>query len=185
MLNIVLLVGIALTLPTAGSQPVASFQLAVKGGGSRGTLVFDTNGVSYSAENPTKSRQWSYHELKQIRVVSPRKVAFDTFEDGSRWRFGADRTIEFKVSQGAIDGPQVAFLLEHVGRPVTSVVLPAGLGEPRHRIDAKHVRSGKGTHGTLAIYAAGSPTRPMRTTTRGTGGSATSNQFCASLPSGC
>ena len=155
MFNIVLLVGIALTLPAAGSQPATPFQLSVKGGGSRGTLVFDTSGVSYKAENPTKSRQWSYHELKQIRVVSPREVALDTFEDGSRWRFGADRTIEFEVSQGAIEGRQVAFLLEHVERPVASVVLPAGLGEPRHRIDAKHLRRGRGTHGTLAIYTSG------------------------------
>ena len=155
MFNVVLLVGMALTQAAAVSPSPAPFQLSVKGGGSRGTLVFDTNGVSYKAESPTKSRQWSYHELKQIRVVSPREVAFDTFEDGRRWRFGADRTIEFEVLQGTIDGRQVAFLLEHVERPVASVVLPAGLGEPRNRIDAKHLRSGKGTHGTLAIYAAG------------------------------
>jgi hypothetical protein len=155
MFNIVLLVGIALTLPASGSQPVAPFELLVKGGGSRGTLVFDTNGVSYKAENPTKSRQWSYHELKQIRVVSPRELAFDTFEDGRRWRFGADRTIDFDVSQGAIDGRLMAFLLEHVERPVTSVVLPTGLGEPRSRVSVKHLRRNRGTHGTLGIYASG------------------------------
>ena len=117
MLKIVLFVGMALTLPAPGSQPAQPFQLSVKGGGSRGTLEFDTTRVSYRAENPTKSRQWFYHELKQIRVVSPREIAFDTFEDGSRWRFGADRTIEFEVSQGTIDGSQVAFLLEHVSAP--------------------------------------------------------------------
>ena len=155
MFNVVLLAGIALIPPAAASQPAAPFQLSVTGGGSRGTLVFDASGVSYKAENPAKSRQWSYHELKQIRVVSPREVALDTFEDRSRWRFSADRTIEFQVSTGAVEGHQVAFLLEHVERPVASVVLPTGLGEPRHRIDAKHLRRARGTHGTLAIYAAG------------------------------
>ena len=155
MFNILLLVASALVMPAAGSQSSAPFQLSVKGGGSRGTLAFDTNGVSYTASDAAKSRRWSYHELKQIRVVSPHEIAFDTFEDGRRWRFGADRTIEFELSQGAIDGNHVAFLLDNVERPVASVVLPTGLGEPRNRIEAKHLRTTKGTHGALVIYASG------------------------------
>ena len=74
--------------------PSGPFELSVTGAGSRGTLVFTSSGVSFTAADPRKSRQWPYPELKQIRVVSPRKIAFDTFEDGSRWRFGADRTGE-------------------------------------------------------------------------------------------
>ena len=34
-------------------------------------------------------------------------------------------------------------------------MLPAGIGEPRTRVDAKHLRGRKGTHGALAIYASG------------------------------
>lgn len=156
MFTLVLLLASTLGMPSASvPPPEAPFRLSVNGAGSRGTLVFDTDGVRYDAANPTKSRQWPYHELKQIRVVSPREVAFDTFEDGSRWRFGADRTIEFEVSEGAIDGRLVAFLLENVRRPIASAVLPGGIGEPRTRVDAKHLRGRKGTHGALAIYASG------------------------------
>ena len=153
MFNVILLV--ASVLAMSATPSTMPFQLSVRGGGSRGTLAFDTNGVSYTAVDPTKSRKWSYHELKQIRVVSPREIVFDTFEDGRRWRFGADRTIEFEVAQGVIDGNHVAFLLDNVERPVASVVLPAGLGEPRNRIDAKHLRTTKGTHGTLVVYGSG------------------------------
>jgi hypothetical protein len=156
MFTLVLLLTSTLGMPSASvPQAEGLFRLSVNGAGSRGTLVFDTDGVSYDAANPTKSRRWPYHELKQIRVVSPREVAFDTFEDGSRWRFGADRRIEFEVSEGAIDGRLVGFLLENVRRPVTSAVLPAGIGDPRTRVGAKHLRGRKGTHGTLAIYASG------------------------------
>ena len=155
MFSLILLVASVLAVPATGPPPASPFQLSVEGGGTRGTLEFDRNGVNYIAIDPAKSRKWAYHELKHIRVVSSRKIAFDTFEDGRRWRLGADRSIEFEVSQGAIDGNHVAFLLENVERPVMSAVLPTGLGEPRDRIDAKHLRTTKGTHGTLAIYAGG------------------------------
>ena len=155
MFNVLLLAS-TLAAAAAISPPAQGlFQLSVNGDGSRGTLVFTASGVSFGAADPKKSRQWPYDELKQIRVVSAREIAFDTFEDGSRWRFGADRTIEFDVTGEAVTGSLVAFLLENVRRPVASAVLPAGLGEPRTRIDAKHLRGRKGTHGTLAIYASG------------------------------
>lgn len=137
------------------AQPPGSLVLAVKGAGSHGTLTFTTDGIAFEAADANKSRQWPYLELKQVRVVSARAVALDTYEDGSRWRFGADRTVEFEVTEGAIDGLLVAHLLEHVQRPVSSAVMPAGLGEPRIRVAAKHLRGTKGTHGALVIYASG------------------------------
>src|SRR3972149_7730162 len=125
MFSIVLLLASTLAVGSASPPPPSGpFELSVTGAGSRGTLVFPGRGVSFTAADPRKSRQWPYPELKQIRVVSPRKIAFDTFEDGSRWRFGADRTVEFDVTEGTIDGRLGAFLLESVKRPVSSAVLP-------------------------------------------------------------
>jgi hypothetical protein len=156
MLSVVLLLAATLATPAVTpAQPPGSLELAVKGAGSRGKLVFTTGEVAFEAEDPKKSRRWPYRELKQVRVVSAREIALDTYEDGSRWRLGADRTIEFEVTEGAIDGTLVAHLLEHAGRPVASAVLPAGLGEPAVRIAAKHLRGRKGTHGTIAIYGSG------------------------------
>jgi len=114
-----------------------------------------TDGIVFQAADAKKARQWPYRELKQVRVVSPRKIALDTFEDGSRWRFGADRTVEFTVTEGTIDGQLVAHLLGHVQRPVSSAVMPAGLQEPSVRVAAKHLRSTRGTHGALVLYPSG------------------------------
>jgi hypothetical protein len=156
MFSMVLLLASIVAAQTASpAQPPGALTLAVKGGGSHGTLAFTTDGIVFQAADAKKARQWPYRELKQVRVVSPREVALDTYEDGSRWRFGADRTVEFEVTAGAVDGRLVAHLLEHVQRPVSSDVMPAGVGEPSVRVAAKHLRSRKGTHGVLVIYPSG------------------------------
>lgn len=156
MLSVVLLLASLLTAQAATpTQAPGSLALAVKGAGSRGTLVFRAKGIAFQAADAKKSREWPYRELKQVRITSPREIVLDTYEDGSRWRLGADRSVAFELTQGAIDGTLVAHLLEHAGRPVSSTVLPAGLGEATVRIAAKHLRGRNGTHGTLAIYPSG------------------------------
>jgi hypothetical protein len=156
MFSVVLFLASLLAAPAANpAPPFGSLTLAVKGAGSRGTLAFTPEGIAFQAAEAKKARQWPYRELKQVRVVSPREIALDTYEDGSRWRFGADRTVEFELTEGAIDGTLVAYLLEHADRPVSSAVMPAGLGEPTVRVAAKHLRGRKGTHGALVIYPSG------------------------------
>ncbi len=156
MLSIVLVLASIVAAQTASpAQPPGALTLAVKGGGSHGTLAFTTDGVVFQAADAKKARQWPYRELKQVRIVSPHEVALDTYEDGSWWRFGADRTVEFTVTEGAIDGRLVAHLLEYVERPVSSAVTPAGLEEPSVRVAAKHLRGIKGTQGALVIYTSG------------------------------
>jgi hypothetical protein len=152
---VLLLASIVAAQAASPPQPPGSLTLAVKGGGSHGTLAFTTDGIAFQAADAKKSRQWPYRELKQVRVVSPREIALDTFDDGAWWRCGADKTVEFKVTEGAIDGRLVAHLLEHVKRPVSSAVMPAGLAEPSARVAAKHLRGTRGTQGTLVIYPSG------------------------------
>ena len=155
MFSVVLLLASLLAAQAANpAQAPGSLTLAVKGAGSRGTLAFTSDGIAFQAADAKKSRQWPYRELKQVRVVSPAEIALDTYEDGSRWQLGADRTIEFEVTDGAIDGALVAFLVEHARRPVATTVLPPALGEPTVRVAAKHLRGRAGTHGSLAIYPA-------------------------------
>ena len=156
MFSMVLLLASIVAAQTASlPQPPGTLTLAVKGGGSHGTLAFTTDGIVFQAADAKKARQWPYRELKQVRVLSAREIALDTYEDGSRWRFGADRTVEFKVTEGAIDGRLVTHLLQHVQRPVSSAVMPAGLEEPSVRVAAKHLRGTKGTQGTLVVYPSG------------------------------
>ena len=156
MFSVVLLVASMLAAQAANpAQPAGSLTLAVKGAGSRGMLAFTADGVAFEAAEAKKSRVWPYRELRQVRITSPRVIVLDTYEDGSRWRFGADRSVEFELTEGAIHGTLVAHLLEHAGRPVASAVLPAGLGEPTVHVAAKHLRGRKGTHGALAIYPSG------------------------------
>jgi hypothetical protein len=152
---VLLLASIVAAQAASPPQPPGSLTLAVKGGRSHGTLAFTTEGIAFQAADAKKARQWPYRELKQVRVVSSREIALDTFDDGGWWRCGADKTVEFKVTDGAIDSRLVAHLLEHVQRPVSSAVMPAGLGEPSVRVAAKHLRGTKGTQGTLVVYPFG------------------------------
>jgi hypothetical protein len=153
MLNLVFLLAI---VAQAGVAPASRVpELPVKGAGSRGTLVFTPTAVEFRAAEAQKTSTWPYRDLKQIRIESPRKLVLDTFVDRSRWRFGADRSETFDVTSGEITGETVAFLLAHVARPVRTSVLPADLGEASTRVPVKHKRFGRGSHGTLGLYATG------------------------------
>ena len=156
MFSILLLLASMVSAQTATpAHPPNALTLAVKGGGSHGTLAVTTDGIVFQAADAKKARQWAYRELKQVRIVSSREIALHTYEDRSRWGFGADRTVEFRLIEGAIDGLLVAYLLEHVQPPLSSAVMPAGLGEPTLRVAVKHRRGTRGTHGTLVIYPSG------------------------------
>ena len=154
MSTIILLLVSLLTADGRTGQPLPSFELSVRGAGSRGSLIFGEEEVAFTAADPRKSRRWAYRGLKQVRIVSPRRIVFETFEDRSMWRLGADRSVTFDVT-GSIDGNAVAFLLDRLRRPVMSAVLPANAGVPIFRTWAKHSRGRKGTHGVLTMFPRG------------------------------
>lgn len=136
------------------AAPVAPAELTVKGGGSRGTLVFTSEGVEFKAEKPDKARRWTYQDLREIEIPGPKRVALDAYETRSRWRFGRIRRVEFDVTTGTITADLVAAILSRAPRAVRTAVLPAALPDAQV-IPASHRRFGTATQGTLEISDAG------------------------------
>ncbi len=121
-------------------------------GASRGTLVFDQAGVAYKTTTRADARTWTYEQIKQVQVRSPRRIHLLTFEDQGWLKLGADRTFEFEVTQGTIGADFVAFLLERIDRPVVTAVMPPLPGDPVFRVPVKHQRHRQGSDGTLLLY---------------------------------
>lgn len=146
---------------TAGPAAAAGppFELAVKldhaFGASRGTLVFDRDGVEYRTADREDAREWTYLDLKQVQVRSTRKIAIASYEDRGRLRLGADRTFEFALTSDAIGPDLVAFLLERLERPVVTAVMPPLPLAPQFKLPVKHQRHRRGSEGTLLLYSSG------------------------------
>jgi len=132
------------------------FDLSVKRdrffGSSTGTLVFAADGIEYRTTDTDDARRWAYDEVKQVQVLSPTRVKVLTYEDRGRLRFGADRTFDFTVLQGAASSELVTFLLERIARPVVTAVMPTYGGEPLFRVRVKHQRQGRGSEGALVLH---------------------------------
>jgi stalled ribosome alternative rescue factor ArfA len=113
------------------------FDLSVKKdrflGGSKGTLIFTTEGIEYRTTNKDDARRWTYDDVKQLQILSPTRIAVLTYEDQGRLKFGADRTFDFTVVQD-------------------TAVMPQYGGEPLFRARVKHQQQGRGSQGMLAMY---------------------------------
>lgn len=152
---------IAVTLIMLGYASSAAaagppFELSVERdrlfGGSKGALVFTTDGIEYRTTKADDARRWTYDAVKQLQVLSPTRVAVLTYEDRGHLKLGADRTFHFKVVHGTVPPELVTFLLERTERPVVTAVMPEYSGEPLFRVRVKHQQHGRGSEGTLALY---------------------------------
>ncbi len=132
------------------------FDLSVKKdrflGGSKGTLIFTTEGIEYRTTNKDDARRWTYDDVKQLQILSPTRIAVLTYEDQGRLKFGADRTFDFTVVQDTVSPELVTFLLDRVARPIVTAVMPQYGGEPLFRARVKHQQQGRGSQGMLAMY---------------------------------
>jgi hypothetical protein len=140
---------VAVVVCCGQASPTATPELAVKGAGSRGTLVFSTEGIEFRAASPDKSQRWRYSDIRDVRIDDPQHLVLDTYQTRSRWRFGRAKRTEFDVTAGAITGDVVAAILAHAPRAVVTSVLPAGIPEPTVTMPVSHRRFGTATQGTL------------------------------------
>jgi len=157
--GIVLLLG-ALSASSASAQDTAApYQLSVIQEhvlrDSRGVLVFGPDSVEFKTPATKDARQWPYRDIKQLQIRSTTRLDILTYEDQGGLKMGADRTVEFKVSEGEVTPELVTFLFERTTRPIVTAVLPVQREEPSFRSNVKHQRQGKGSEGTLAVYRSG------------------------------
>jgi len=132
------------------------FELAVKKdhffGSSKGTLIFDAEGVEYRTADKDDARKWSYPDVKQVQILAPTRLAVLTYEDQGRLKLGADRTFRFEVAQGTVGPELVAFLLDRIPRAVVTAVMPLlSATPPLYRVPVKYERRGRGSDGTLLL----------------------------------
>ena len=132
------------------------FELSVKRdrfiGGSKGTLVFAWDRVEYRTTDADEARQWAYDQVKQFQILSPTRIAILTYEDRGLLKLGADRTFDFTVVENAVSPDLVRFLLDHVGKPIVTAVMPLFRGERLFSALVKHQRQGRGSEGVLVMY---------------------------------
>lgn len=151
------MVALATAMSAAPAVAQGPYELTVKAdhfiGASRGTLVFDRNGLEYRTTDRDDARKWRYDDIKQLQVLGPRHVQILTFEDQGRLKFGKDRTFDLEVVSGAVTPEIVTFLLTRIDRSIVTAVMPTDCGcEPLARIPVKHERR-RGSEGVLLVYA--------------------------------
>ena len=151
------MVALATAMSAAPAVAQGPYELTVKAdhviGASRGTLVFDQNGVEYRTTDRDDARKWRYDDIKQLQVLGPRHVQVLTFEDQGRLRLWKERTFDFEVVGGTVTPQLVAFLLTRIDRSIVTAVMPTDAGgEPLERIPVKHERR-RGSQGVLLVYA--------------------------------
>lgn len=156
-LRVMLATGILLGFVRNARAAGPPFELTVKKdhffGSSKGTLVFDVEGVEYRTSDKDDARKWTYPDVKQVQILAPTRIAVLTYEDQGRLRLGADRTFAFEVTQGAVSSDLVAFLLDRIERPIVTALMPPGAGRaPLFHVPVKHQRGGRRSEGTLELY---------------------------------
>lgn len=120
-------------------------------GSSRGTLVFDAEGLAYRTADKEDAGRWTYGDIKQVQILTPTRIAVLTYEDQGRLKFGADRTFQVEVVKDTVSPELVAFLLDRIAQPVvTAVMPPLPSTPPLYRVPVKYERR-RGSEGTLLL----------------------------------
>jgi len=120
-------------------------------GACRGKLIITPERIEYRTEHTEHSREWRYTDLRQIKIVSPRRIELASYED-RKWRMGLDRVYEFKLLEGEITSETSALLVERATRPLVTSVAPATEDMPAFEVPVKHLHHFGGCIGALKIY---------------------------------
>ena len=156
-------------LAVASSGPAAAqaeYALPVKRGhlvgSSSGTLRITPTGIEYDTTDKADARRWTYSDIKQLQIRSPKHITVLTYEDQGWLKLGADRRFAFELREDGVNPEIVAFILNHTDRPVVSAVLPSLSATPLFQLPVKHERHGRGSDGVLLMYDDGLAYRTER-----------------------
>lgn len=135
-----------------GGQLSLSVKHSHRLGSSSGTLRITPTGIEYDTTDKSDARRWTYWDIKQLQIQSPKHITVLTYEDQGWLKFGADRSFDFELRDGSMSPEIVAFVLAHTDRPVVTAILPPPSGPPLFRLLVKHERHGRGSDGVLLMY---------------------------------
>jgi len=116
----------------------------------KGTLKISEAGVEYQASQPKDSRKWQFDEIQVLKINSPGRISFVSYEDQRRY-LGKDRTFVFRLLDKKVTAELSSFLLSRVRKPMVVAVLPED-GKPVFEIPVKHLHTIAGIAGVLQIY---------------------------------
>jgi len=123
-------------------------------GRANGTLVFADESIAFRAPAPKNSHEWKYADLKQVRILSPRRIQLNTYEEQGRLHLGADRAYTFDVTE-PVSSELVGFLHARIDRPIVTAVMPPLPSTPLFRAAVKHAQGRGGSEGVLMLYDGG------------------------------
>ena len=117
----------------------------------KGELVINQKGVEYRTENKEHQRQWTYTDIKLIKLASPKEIKVYTYES-NLMNVGRDETFEFRVLQDQVTIALSDFLLARITRPLATTFV-ATEEKGRYEIPVRHNHRISSCQGTLKIYA--------------------------------
>jgi soluble lytic murein transglycosylase-like protein len=141
---------VSLCLGDSSSLLAAPFSFAARHdhlrGGCDGKLTIGDTEVGF--ESAKHTFHWPYLEVQQLRLLDDGRVDLLTYEDGPKWKLGADREFHFKLSGDQREA--LRFLQAKLGQR-----LIGGSADPPGSVLAqfavKHQRTLGGDNGTLTF----------------------------------
>ena len=115
-------------------------------GACTGKLTIGENEISF--EGPKHHFRWPYQEVQQLRLLGSGGIDLLSYEDGSKWKLGADRAFHFQVDGGLQNA--AGFLAAKLDRRLV-VGLPGKPAGILAEFPVKHLRPLRGDNGTLAF----------------------------------
>lgn len=142
----------ALGSPAAAQPaPIAARQESFIGS-HHGTLKVGNDGVTFVANNPKDNQQWTFEEIRQLRIETPQRIVVETYHSRG-WRgFGHSQTHTIRTT-APVAAEWVAFVLSRTTRSVVTSVIPTRTTPAEFSVEVNH--EGTDTGGRLAIYADG------------------------------
>ncbi|MGH9822359.1 MAG: hypothetical protein ACREDR_03795, partial [Blastocatellia bacterium] len=117
----------------------------------KGTLTISEGGIEYRTSSGGHDGVWTYDDIRQIKVASPKELDIETYENRKR-DLTRHRNYKFFLLDGSIDAKLARLLLEKSARPMVTSVVPASEGGAVFGVNVKHLHTVGGCEGVLKIY---------------------------------
>lgn len=121
-------------------------------GAHQGVLRAGDDGIAFVANDAKHGRQWTFDEIRQLRLDKPGRIILETYQSRG-WRgLGHSQTHEYWAAS-PVTPEWVAFVLSRTTRSVVTSVIPPRSVPAQFVIDVNH--EGTDTRGKLAVYSDG------------------------------
>jgi hypothetical protein len=120
--------------------------------GCQGVLRIDERGIGFEAKPQKKPHawRWEYTDIQQLKIEAGRLTVL-TYED-RKWRFGADRALQFILAPGGSFESAYALLKDRLDQRFVAAMADARVNA-LWSVPAKRLGRVNGAHGSLIVGA--------------------------------